>query len=257
MAIPVINPTTSILDYLQWEPWQYQPYATNTPTSWSIDPSAPTGMDFDAATGRISGACSTPGVYVFSLRAHNGDGASAPLVITTGIGASGSDQRAMVISVDIDVVTRRAVVNGVAAAATADYQHAIKYNDDLIYSVRFFNGATRVDPPIVGLGWALKYALEDPPLATASYWRKTGYGLNASFAAHGRVQGGALRAALLDAQATQKTADQSFIGSVEFEWLQANDGPDAVGPDPLRGSSQPMKVLAALDYQQIAIPEEE
>ena len=47
--IPVINTTTSILGYNQYEGWQYQPYATNNPLSWSC-PNLPAGLSIDTPT---------------------------------------------------------------------------------------------------------------------------------------------------------------------------------------------------------------
>ena len=58
MSVPVINTTTSVLGYKQWEAWTYQPYATNSPTSWAC-PNLPAGLSIDtpvqyAATGVAS-----------------------------------------------------------------------------------------------------------------------------------------------------------------------------------------------------------
>jgi hypothetical protein len=59
MSAPVINTTTSILGYAQWEQWEYQPYATNAPTSWAC-PNLPAGLSIDTPTQyAITGAEAT------------------------------------------------------------------------------------------------------------------------------------------------------------------------------------------------------
>lgn len=59
MAAPVINTTTSILGYQQWEQWEYQPYATNSPTAWAC-PNLPAGLTIDTPTQyAITGAEAT------------------------------------------------------------------------------------------------------------------------------------------------------------------------------------------------------
>lgn len=248
MPAPVINTTTSILDYLQHQVWSYQPFATNKPTSWSIDPIAPPGMAFDPATGTISGACSVAGVYVFAITATNALGDSSPLVVTVGIEAAPQDPRSLAVEVNVDLVSRVAVVAGLSAAAA--YQHAVKNRDDLIYHVRFFKGATRVDPPLTKVSWSLKRNPDGDVLAASGAWLKVGFGSEAAWAVHGSLTQAALLSELLDIEETEKTPAQQFVGTIEFEWLQANGATGAIGPDPLRGSSQPMNVLVVNDQQQ-------
>jgi hypothetical protein len=84
MSIPVIDTTQSVLGYLQHEHWEYQPYATNAPTSWTSTP-LPYGISIDPASGLISGRAIYPGVYVFGLTATNASGPSATVVFTMGI----------------------------------------------------------------------------------------------------------------------------------------------------------------------------
>ena len=68
MAIPSISPIQSVLGYLQHEHFEFQPFATNSPTWWTVS-ALPAGISLDPETGLISGAATWPGVYVFSLQA--------------------------------------------------------------------------------------------------------------------------------------------------------------------------------------------
>ena len=68
MSVPVINPTQSVLGYLQHQRFEFQPFATNSPTWW-LASALPEGVSLDPETGLISGAANWPGVYVFSLQA--------------------------------------------------------------------------------------------------------------------------------------------------------------------------------------------
>lgn len=59
MSVPVISTTTSILGYDQYESWEYQPYATNTPLSWAC-PNLPAGLSIDTPTiYSLTGVAST------------------------------------------------------------------------------------------------------------------------------------------------------------------------------------------------------
>jgi hypothetical protein len=84
MAIPVIDPTTSVLAYQTGQFFVYQPAATNTPTSWAAV-GLPAGISINTTTGKISGAATEPGVFNITLTATNGDGTSAPLFLAMGI----------------------------------------------------------------------------------------------------------------------------------------------------------------------------
>lgn len=89
MAIPVISPITSIIAYGVGVYFDFQPAATNTPTSWVIT-GLPTGMVYHATTGLCEGAPTTPGIYDVTFVASNASGASAaviaPMVVGRGYG---------------------------------------------------------------------------------------------------------------------------------------------------------------------------
>ena len=257
MAAPIISPITSILDYLTNESWSYQPFTSGSPTSWRISPAAPPGMSFNTATGMISGQCVVPGVYVCGLYATNGDGESAPSIFPVAIGsaAHAGIGASLAVAVDIDLVARTAKVAGVDGKSGASYQHAVRYGDDLTYHVRFFNGTSRVEPPVIALAWAMKNEVDEEVLNKSSAWRKVGYGTAATWAVTGRLDDNLLLGEVSESEADEKAKllAQQFIGTIEFEWLQDNAG--GVGSDPLRGSAGPMPVLVSADYQQIPVPE--
>ncbi len=59
MAIPVISPTQSVLGYKQWEYFEFQPYATHSPTRWRLNNPLHAGLALDvpplyAVTGNAS-----------------------------------------------------------------------------------------------------------------------------------------------------------------------------------------------------------
>jgi len=238
MPAPVINQTTSVLDYQQHQPWSYQPFATNSPTGWSIDPIAPPGMAFDSVNGTLSGTCTVAGIYVFAIRASNADGSSDPLVLTVGIEAAARNQRSLAVEVDIDIVTR---------AVTAGSNHTVKFNDDLIYHVRFLNGGQRVEMPLLHLAWSLKRTPDGDVLAVSDEWQQVGFGADATYAVHVLLNNPSLLSELEDTEA------RLFAGTGEFEWLQSNP-PPAIGPDVLRGSSQAMPVTVVADHRQAELP---
>ena len=87
MAAPIIQPTQSVLQYLQFQNWQFQPQALNDPITWTCTP-LPSGLDFDPSTGLISGASTKPGVYNALIAATNADGTSPALTFVIGIEAA-------------------------------------------------------------------------------------------------------------------------------------------------------------------------
>jgi hypothetical protein len=206
-------------------------------------------MSFDTQNGTILGTCIVAGIYVFGIRAHNADGASDPMVVTVGIEIAAQNRTSLAVEVDIDLVSRIANVGGVAVDAA--YQHAVKNNDDLIYNVRFTKGGIRVEPPITKLAWSCKRDPDGDVLCYGETWAKIGFGDDATWALHVSLENPALLSELEGVNATGTSMAQQFVGFGEFEWFQSNDG---IGPTPLRGSSQAMKVLFVADYRQAQQP---
>src|SRR5260370_15185218 len=68
MAIPVIDPESSVLSYPQWLTWEHQFSATNAPTSWQIVAGGfPSGMTFQPSWAVTGTAGSTNQI---NLTAH-------------------------------------------------------------------------------------------------------------------------------------------------------------------------------------------
>ena len=87
MSVPVINNTTSILGYNQFQAWQYQPTATNNPFSWSC-PNLPSGMSIDTPTiYGLTGVSSTDVLTATGSSYSNGDQVFIPN-LTGGAGLS-------------------------------------------------------------------------------------------------------------------------------------------------------------------------
>ena len=110
MAAPVINTTQSVLGYLHWQTFAFQPWAANSPTFWNASP-LPPGLTLHLPTGKISGAATMPGVFVVALRAGNTDGVSDPVVFTFGIEPSGNVRPSGVLEIYIDLLTRLVSLN--------------------------------------------------------------------------------------------------------------------------------------------------
>lgn len=78
MAKPVIDSTTSWIYAQRGSPIVYQAAAANTPTSWSCS-TLPDGLTH--TSGKVSGTCTTAGIYNVVITATNADGTSDPLFI--------------------------------------------------------------------------------------------------------------------------------------------------------------------------------
>ncbi|MEQ1862004.1 MAG: Ig domain-containing protein [Chthoniobacteraceae bacterium] len=84
MPIPVIDPTRSILGFLENQQFEFQPYATGDPYLWTAS-GLPDGLALNSSTGLISGSVEISGVWEAQLNAINYDGTSADAVVTIGI----------------------------------------------------------------------------------------------------------------------------------------------------------------------------
>lgn len=239
MAIPVIDTTTSILAYKQWEVWAYQPYASNAPGSWSSGP-LPPGMSLDALTGKISGRGEVPGVYLVELKASNGDGSSAPLMLTVGIepAAATPDSK---YDIAIDLSTGKVSVitysSGNAPAADAPLL-SVKEDDDLVLRVFFTKGGSVIDVGLTSLKFAVKELEPESILVLSSpTFDRQGSGADTAFILHVKFDGDLLQGALTD----YENDDGTFFTALgELAWVQLNA--ESVGPPELRRSSATFKV---------------
>lgn len=154
MAIPVISNTTSVLGFRKKQEFAYQPYASNTPTSWAAS-GLPTGVTINGTTGLISGAATIPGVYVVSLTATNGDGASAPHQIAIGI-EDGAVNDSIGIEINVDVRTGYVAASGQSQPDPDKAVLFAKRGDVLFLDVGFWRDDVLQDLPIADLKFQMR-----------------------------------------------------------------------------------------------------
>lgn len=253
MGKPVISTTQSILGFLQWEEFEFQPYAAGTPTSWTSSP-LPTGVTINGTTGLISGAAEKPGVYIVAIQAHNADGASAPVLFTIGIEASIADPSANVLDLICDLGTRE-VKKGPNAADAEDEGEALvpsfvtgdeakklaalgaprfqaKRGDQLLFRVQFQRGGVAASVTLSELELAVKELEPESVLVTSSDFHSLGEGV---FLVYIALESDELTGALSSYEGDYGTA---FPGVCELTWLAANPFTANIGPADIRGSSK-------------------
>lgn len=267
MAVPVILNIQSVLGFHQWQPWVYQPFASNNPTTWTCSP-LPPGCVFDPATGQIQGPATMPGVYLFSLQAQNADGASAPVVFALGIEASSFVQPSNILGLIVDVGTRVVSLDsftqtsGATSASGSASGSAgkapdddalksspplfwVKAGDDLILNIRFVNAGVAFDPDLLTLSFALKEFEPESILAQSSYatgadWARVGLGADASFRLYTKIDSPALRSALTNYEDDSAT---EFLALGEIAWTENNVYVPRVGPLILRSTTRGFGVM--------------
>ena len=227
MSVPVIDTTTSVLGYKQWEAWNYQPYATNSPTSWSCA-NIPSGLSINSATGKISGAATERGIYVCFLTATNATGASAPLVLTIGI--SKAETAAIVpggadtgIDLNIDVVTRDVSLAYNLAPIAGSPLFLLKESDTVILNIRFKKATVSLDPNPFSIKISFKELETEAVLFSAgglisdTWARSAAVGEAAFFCVPVAITGASLATALANYEDDGGT---KFDALCEIEWRQ-------------------------------------
>lgn len=242
MAVPVINTTTSILGYKQWEEWEFQPFAVtdSTITSWAC-PNLPTGLSINTSTGLISGAAEVQGVFTVGLTATNSTGVSAPLALTIGIEAAPAALTSSGYEVDIDVVTREVKLVG---------QDSVKlyaaFDDDILIWCRFKKGESYLDLDITGLKLALREVDSGSSLVLGDTWVKKGSGSGAVYGLYAKADSTALAGVIPDYEAD---SDTQFDGQTEIEFIQNNpDEGDGFGPETLTMSTRRFPIQIGSQY---------
>lgn len=239
MSVPVISATTSILGYRQWMYWEYQPYATNTPTSWTCT-GLPAGMSINASTGKISGTASVPGVYQCPLIATNGSGNSAPLLLTIGIEES-AILPGSAADITVDLVTGHVTASDIQVPAGQVVPVFYgKEGDDLLLVIRFRKGGVYVDVPCSSLKLGIK-ELEPDSLVivgggeTADVdFKKFGSGAGAYYVLPVSLTGAALAGVLSNYEQDYGTI---FNALAELEWVEDTNWA-GVGPATLRRTTR-------------------
>lgn len=197
MAAPVLNTTTSVLGYKQFESWSYQPFATGAvkATGGWASSTLPAGMTLSADSGLLSGACTAAGVYVVGITATNASNeTSTPLTLTIGIEAASGASATTALELSYDVST--GTVTGTAGGAIPP----AKFGDTLLVHLYFKKGSLFVDPgDLDALSIALKAADTDTaPAAASTDWEKVDSTLPYYFRLILPFTGTALAAALAD-----------------------------------------------------------
>lgn len=253
MAAPVILRPQSVLEYLQHQSWEFQPYATNSPTYWNASP-LPTGLVFDTATGQISGAATFPGVYEFALVAGNGDGASTPEVFTAGIEATTALPSIDAVDLSVDLATGEVSaetpalrgVTRLVAGAPVDVKPLfwLKRGDVRMLHVRFLKGGIVADIDLATLKLTLKAYEPETALVASTTFIRCDTGANTFYRMAVTVAGNALNGALGNAE---DDFDTAFAAVAELEWTQENILEPTYGPEELRSSSLNFDVGVARD----------
>ena len=244
---PVISPIQSVLGYLQWQAFEFQIAATQSPTQWFCTPIAP-GLLFDDTTGTILGAATVPGVYVFTVQAQNAVGLSDPVTFVMGIEASGFVRPSNIIELVIDVTTRIVSLASGSGAQSADGKITalfwVKAGDDLLLNLRFLKGGVPADLDVTGIKFALKELEPENVLVASNAWTPVGAGDDASYRMFVHVDSDELRGALTNYEGDQAT---QFLALGEFEWIERNTYEPKVGPDILRTSTRTFGVMLPRD----------
>lgn len=251
MAAPVINTTQSVLGFRQWEPWVFLPHASNTPTSWMIS-MLPPGVTFDPGSGKIEGPCETPGVFVFSLIATNGDGDSEPVVFALGIEPAGFIAPANTVEMVVDVTSKRVAVvsSGPVQFDDDDGEDKpkpiifCKAGDDLIIGLRFTKAGVGFAMDLNDLTLSIKELEPESILCTSSAYETVGTGADTIYTIHIKIDGDALRSALSNYEGDDAT---QFNALAEIQWKQDNSGSEIVGPAELVGTTRTFTIMIPRD----------
>lgn len=252
MAAPVINSRQSVLEYLQWQNFEFQPYATNNPTFWTCTP-LPPGMVFYPSTGLISGASTVPGVYDFALTAVNADGASTPVTFCMGIEATSAlpPVDAVDLTVDLgtgEVTTPYAATRKVFRGFGEGKKEVtplfwFKYGDSRLLHIRYTKGGIVWDGELETLKLSLKNIQEESVLAAASSFVRGDRGINTFYRMAATITGTALKGEIEGVD-----DDGSGIAALcELEWTWENSLLPLVGPSTLRTTSLNFLVGVAPD----------
>ena len=242
MAAPVITTTTSVLDYKQWEYFEYQPYATNTPTSWAC-PNLPDGLSINTSTGKISGAATVQGVYNVGLTATNGDGTSAALIIPIGIRAAEAGLTRPGVELTYDIQTNKVAIVG----GTAESTLFGRVGDTLLMWIRFVKQDTTLDLDVASLGFGLKERDIENTVALGDEWDKFGTGTGTSYGLFVPLEAEKLDGVLSNYESAR--GKKRFVGFGEIEVVLTSAY--EFGPSTIRFTSEDIPLTIAADKVEI------
>jgi hypothetical protein len=237
MAAPVIIRTQSVLEYLQHQSWEFQAYATNSPTFWNVSP-LPSGIGFNPATGRIAGAATKPGVTELGLLAGNADGIS-PIEATTALPPIDA------VDLIVDLGTGEVSANPAAVRKLKRGQGDAAVDVTPLFwmkrgDIRFLHVA------LASLKLALKAIEPENVLVTSSGFIRCDTGANTFYRMAVTVTGDSLSGELGNNE-TDFTAEIPAIAELEWKW--ANELVPTFGPAQMISSSLNFDVGVARDLQ--------
>lgn len=230
MAIPVIDPDTSVQSHRVGDHVFFSPNATNAPTAWSAT-SLPNGLSIAEATGLISGIPTVAGVFDVRIKCSNASGNSEEILIPWGIEIADFSQDDSV-DVDVDVST-----GAVTFPGAEDLSGFGKLGDSIVLMVGFKKYETLLDLPIALLRIGFK-EFDDEAVLMASDGLFTKVGIYDS--TRYRIVCTLDRTALKNIVEgyLDETAQSSILSAIaELEWMASNLDP-ALSPELLRRSSQ-------------------
>jgi len=256
MAAPVILRIQSVLEFLQWQEFEFLPYAVNTPTFWNVSP-IPPGLTFQPSTGRLSGAVARPGVWVCGIVAGNADGLSAIETFTIGVEASSYSQPVDALDVTIELgtgavtiapsaVTDASVNVDASTAKPADLKPLLwlKRGDTKVFHVRFVKGGVIADIALTALKLGFKAFEPEQVLVQSLGFARVATGAETMYRLAVAVTSGGLDSELSN---TESDVATHVIGLAEFEWKWMNELVPPVAPNVVRSSSLNFAAAIARD----------
>ena len=243
MAIPVISNTTSVLGFRKKQEFAYQPYASNTPTSWAAT-GLPTGVTINTTTGLISGAATIPGVYVVSLTASNATGPSTPHQIAIGI-EDGPLNDSIGIEINVDVRTGYVAASGQSQPDPDKAVLFAKRGDVLFLDVGFWRDDVLQDLPTADLKFQMREFDGETILVTSNGLIED---IGTSDAPRYRIavdfSGPELDGVLGGYESDLRTG---FLAIAELQWILMHGSPALPTSETATRSSQTFRVYAQRD----------
>lgn len=243
MAIPVISNTTSVLGFRKRQDFAYQPYASNTPTSWAAT-GLPAGVTINTVNGLISGAATIAGVYGVILSAANASGLSAPHLIAIGIEETGIND-GIGIELDVDVRTGYVAATG---QTQPDLDKAIlfaKRGDTLFFDVGFWRGDVLQDLPIAELKFQMREFDGETVLVTSNgLIEDVGTSDDPRYRIAVEFSGVELEGVFGNYEGDLRTG---FLAIAELQWIVMHGSPAMPSPETAVRSSQTFRVYVQRD----------
>lgn len=243
MPVPIISNTTSVLGFRKKQDFAYQPYASNTPTSWAAT-GLPDGVAINTVTGLIDGAATIAGVYVVSLSAANASGQSTPHLIAIGIEETGMNDG---IGIELDVNVRTGSV-GATGQTQPDPDKAIlfaKRGDTLFLDVGFWRGDVLQDLPIADLKFQMReFDGETVLVASSGLIEDIGTSDAPRYRIAVEFSGTELDGVLGGYESDLRTG---FLAIAELQWIVMHGSPALPSPETAVRSSQTFRTYVQRD----------